>query len=206
MDACLRASGDHARLRGGARSRDGGVREELAAGDDGPKPPQLLAIGLIPGCTLLSRADTCMGCSAANGPITRLGDDSSNAISRTQRCGLSGAVERVECVSGDLGRFSGPLVVGAENLFMGTECGAFAGTQRFPRVTGDAQQATCANSYWDARGRAPSRESPARAHGAAAPRTRLFSTASGRRRQPSYIKVRERIAALRYPATAIDLT
>jgi hypothetical protein len=38
------------------------------------------------------------------------------------------------------------------------------------------------------------------------PRTRLFSTASGRRRQPSYIKVRERIAALRYPATAIDLT
>src|SRR5262249_31547109 len=32
MDACLRASGDHARLRGDARGGDGGVREELAAG------------------------------------------------------------------------------------------------------------------------------------------------------------------------------
>jgi hypothetical protein len=30
MDACLRASGDHARLRGDARGRDGGIREKLA--------------------------------------------------------------------------------------------------------------------------------------------------------------------------------
>jgi len=32
MDACLRASGDRARLRGDARGRDGGVRQELTAG------------------------------------------------------------------------------------------------------------------------------------------------------------------------------
>src|SRR5262245_44686978 len=63
-----------------------------------------------------------------------------NTIPRAQRGGLIGAAERVECVSGDPGRVFSPVMVGAKNLFVGTECG-FTGTQRFARVAGGNQHA-----------------------------------------------------------------
>ena len=53
---------------------------------------------------------------------------------------MVGAVQRVEGLSRDAGSVLGPAMVGAENLFVGTERG-FGGAQCFSRVTRGDQQA-----------------------------------------------------------------